>query len=85
MPSEKTARSAKRKQVQNRRVRSATRTTVTRASNTLRRGELDAAQGAVELAVRNLDVAASKGVLHRNSAARKKSRLMAKLNALIAS
>jgi small subunit ribosomal protein S20 len=85
LPSEKTARSAKRKHVSNRRIRSATRTTVTKASNTLRSGELDDAQGAVELAVRNLDIAASKGVLHRNNAARKKSRLMAKLNALMTS
>ena len=36
-------------------------------------------------AVRSLDKADTKGVLHRNNAARKKARLAAKLNALKAS
>jgi small subunit ribosomal protein S20 len=36
-------------------------------------------------AVKLLDGAVTKGIIHRNNAARKKSRLMAKLNALKAS
>jgi small subunit ribosomal protein S20 len=35
----------------------------------------------VRLAVKRLDMAASKGVIHPNQAARRKSRLMAKVNA----
>lgn len=36
---------------------------------------------AVRLAVKRIDMAASKGVIHKNAAARKKSRLMKKVNA----
>ena len=63
-------------------VRSATRTIVARAVSSLRRGEPQDAETAVARAVRTLDTASTKGIIHRNNAARKKSRLMAKLNAL---
>ena len=82
MPSEKSARSAERKRVQNRRVRSATRTMVARGVSVLQGGERHDAELAVAQAVRALDEAVTKGIIHRNNAARKKSRLMAKLNAL---
>ena len=82
MPSEKSARSSERKRIRNRRIRSGTRTIVARAVNTLRTGELEATRLTVAQAVRALDRAVTKGILHRNTAARKKSRLMAKLNAL---
>jgi small subunit ribosomal protein S20 len=36
---------------------------------------------AVRLAVKRIDMAASKGIIHKNAAARKKSRLMKKVNA----
>lgn len=36
---------------------------------------------AVGLAIKNIDTAARKGVIHKNTAARKKSRLMKKANA----
>ena len=35
----------------------------------------------VRIAIKRIDMAASKGVLHKNAAARKKSRLMAHVNA----
>ena len=82
MPSEKAARSAARKRVRNRTVRSSTRTIVNKAVASLKRGSPEEADGAVLRAIRSLDKAATKGVLHRNNAARKKSRLAAKLNAL---
>ncbi len=82
MPSEKTARTAERRRLRNRRVRSFTRTIVARAVNTLRRGQFENAEPAVAQAVKVLDGAVTKGILHRNNAARRKSRLMAKLNAL---
>lgn len=37
---------------------------------------------ALRLAVKRIDKAAAKGVIHKNTAARKKSRLMARLKAL---
>ena len=36
---------------------------------------------ALRIAVKRLDMAAAKGVIHKNAAARRKSRLMKKLNA----
>ena len=85
MPSEKTARSAERKRLRNRRVRATARTIVTRANNILQRSQFQDAEPAVAHAVKLLDGAVTKGIIHRNNAARKKSRLMAKLNALKAS
>ena len=41
-----------------------------------------AAEEAYKVAVKSVDRAVSKGILHRNTAARKKSRLTLKLNAL---
>jgi small subunit ribosomal protein S20 len=40
---------------------------------------------ALRLAIKRIDKAATKGVLHRNTAARKKSRLMARVRQLAAS
>jgi small subunit ribosomal protein S20 len=42
-------------------------------------GDFETAQPAVLNAVRTLDRAAQKGILHKNNAARRKSRMMAKL------
>ncbi len=42
----------------------------------------DANDEDVRLAVKRLDMAASKGVIHRNQAARRKSRLMKKVTAV---
>jgi len=43
-------------------------------------GELESAQSMVMAAISSLDKAAEKGVIHPNNAARRKSRLMKKLN-----
>ncbi len=74
----KRIRSNERKHVRNRAVRSAVRTSITKA----RRALLGTApapetQEQVLAAVRALDRAAEKGILHRNNADRRKSRLMA--------
>ena len=82
MPSERTARTSERKRIRNRRVRSATRTEVAKAIDALGSGEAQKAEPAVKQAVSSLDRAMTKGILHRNTVARKKSRLMAKLNAI---
>ncbi len=85
MPAEKSARTSERRRIQNRRVRSATRTMVARAVSALQANQSEDVESAVATAVRALDKAATKGIIHRNNAARKKSRLMAKLNAIKAS
>ena len=81
--SKKDARRSAIRAVRNRSLRSAVKTKITRLRRALaERGEAveDAAQLA-GTAVSALDRAAAKGVLHANNAARRKSRLMKRLNA----
>lgn len=61
-------------------VRSRVKTYVKKAETTLQAAGADAPD-AVRAAIVELDIAARKGVLHKNTAARKKSRLMKKINA----
>ncbi len=77
---EKAARSAGRKQLRNKSVRSATKTHLIRAEKLISSNELEPAQQAVLVATSALDRAAQKGVIHPNTAARRKSRLMKKFN-----
>jgi small subunit ribosomal protein S20 len=79
----KRMRSSEKRRLRNRRVRSETRTYIKRARAQIEAGELEEAQKSVAQAVRALDKAAEKGILHKNSAARRKSRLMRKLNQAI--
>ena len=62
----------------NKAVNAEVRTRTKRATETI--GTDDNAE-AVRLAVKRIDSAASKGMMHKNAAARKKSRLMRKVNA----
>ncbi|GAB4573538.1 MAG: 30S ribosomal protein S20 [Anaerolineae bacterium] len=78
----KRIRSNERKRLRNRIVRSRARTFVKKAVKTISDGDQNSAREATLVAIRELDKAVSKGVLHRNTAARKKSRLMKRLNAL---
>ncbi len=77
---EKQVRVAERRRLRNKSARSQAKTHITRAENLIFSGELEAAQGAVLTAIRSLDKAAEKGIIHPNNAARRKSRLMKKLN-----
>lgn len=63
-------------------MKSAMRTTVKNAEVALAGGNAEAAKEALLTASKNLDKAASKGLIHKNAAARKKSRLAKKLNSL---
>ena len=76
----KQARVAGRRQQRNKSVRSQVKTNITRAEKLIFTGELDAAREAVTAAVSSLDKAAEKKMLHANNAARRKSRLLKKLN-----
>jgi small subunit ribosomal protein S20 len=53
----------------------------TRVKNAVAKSGSADADEALRLAVKRLDMAAAKGVIHKNQAARRKSRLMRKLNA----
>lgn len=78
--SKKDARRSARRATANRAVRSAVKTYVSKARRALTAGGEEAAELAKQ-AVSSLDRAASKGVLHRNNAARRKARLMRRLSA----
>ena len=56
--------------------RSRTRTEAKQANAAIQAGDLEEARKATIEAIRVLDKAANKGVLHKNNAARRKSRLM---------
>ena len=73
-------RVAERRRVGNKSIRSLCKTNITKAERLIFSGELEAAQKAVVAAISSLDKAAEKGVIHPNNAARRKSRLMNKLN-----
>ncbi|MGN7357809.1 30S ribosomal protein S20 [Paenibacillus sp. SAF-054] len=62
--------------------KSALRTAVKAADTALTGTEVEAAKAAVQAASQKLDKAVSKGLVHKNAASRKKSRLAKKLNAL---
>jgi small subunit ribosomal protein S20 len=77
----KRVRQSLRRRAVNRRTRSETKTLVQRASEiALGRGEGNGPE-AVAAAISALDKAAEKGIIHPNNAARRKSRLMTKVNA----
>jgi small subunit ribosomal protein S20 len=63
----------------NKAARSALKTRIKRFNETVESGDSDAAQQAFRDATRALDKAASKGVLHKNTASNKKSRLAKRL------
>ncbi|MFH1646640.1 MAG: 30S ribosomal protein S20 [Chloroflexota bacterium] len=77
---EKKVRVAARKQKSNKSIRSQVKTSITRAEKLIFTGELEAAGEAVTAAVSSLDNAAEKQIIHANNAARRKSRLVKKLN-----
>jgi small subunit ribosomal protein S20 len=80
----KQARSGVRRALRNRAVRSEVKTKVVKARRTLTGGPVaESERFALGLeAIQALDRAASKGVLHRNNAARRKSRLAKQLSKL---
>ncbi len=77
---EKQMRVSERRRVRNKSVRTRCKTSITKAERLVFSGELEAAQAAVVAAISALDRAAKKGVIQANNAARRKSRLMKKLN-----
>jgi len=71
----------KRRQL-NRVYRGSTRTYIKQARAAIEEGEFETAQAATHSAIIALDRAAAKGVIHKNNAARRKSRLMKQLSSL---
>jgi small subunit ribosomal protein S20 len=71
---------AKRRE-RNRHYRTAARTYVKKTRAHIAAGEIEEAEETAHLAVRTLDKAARKGIIHPRNAARRKSRLMTALAA----
>ncbi len=84
MPSSRSARKqvrvSERRRLRNKSIQSLCKTNIIKAERLIFSGELESAQEAVVAAIGSLDRAAEKGVIHPNNAARRKSRLMKKLN-----
>ena len=80
---EKRARQNQRRYQRNSMLRSALRTAVKKLVVALDSGDVNAAQAELPKAVRALGKAHSKGVIHKNHAARKISRLTRKVNTLV--
>ena len=78
--SKKDARRSAVRAVRNRGLKSSVKTKITRVRRSLQEGDDEATQLGLG-AISALDRAAAKGVLHRNNAARRKSRLMKRLAA----
>lgn len=68
-----------KRRIQNRVVRGSTRTQVKKAKEAMADGDKDTAVLQINEAVKKLDRAVSKGVIHKNNAARRKSRLFKQL------
>ncbi|MEC7835792.1 MAG: 30S ribosomal protein S20 [Chloroflexota bacterium] len=80
MPSAKAFRVSERKRNINQPLRSRAKNMVTRTRRMIAEGDLEGAEVAARGAVIALDKAANKGAIHKNTASRKKSRLIRHLN-----
>ncbi len=77
---EKAARVSIKRQQRNKSIRSEVKTDIIKAEKLIFAGDVEAAHAAVTAAVSALDKAAEKKTLHGNNAARRKARLLKKLN-----
>ena len=75
----KSIRQDARKTLRNRPVRSSLKTYVKSAVSTIALGDEETSQEVVRVAISKLDKAAQKGIIHKNQAARRKSRLVKSL------
>ena len=72
------------KTLRNKMVKSALKTIIKKYEVAVTAGNVEEATAAFKAAVKSLDMAAAKGVIHKNKASRKKSRMAIKLNEMTA-
>lgn len=77
---EKRVRQTAKRALRNRRVKSLLKTTMRRFEEALQSDDREAAQARLTAAISQIDRAAAAGVVHKNNAARKKSRLTRMFN-----
>lgn len=82
MPAKKAGRQSIKRYQRNGSVRTATRTAVNKALVSVEGDDVEVAESTVKSAISILDRAVRKGVMHKNSASRRKSRIATKLNRL---
>jgi len=75
-------RQAEGRRRKNKSERSALRTQLKKVLAAVETGDAETAQAELKKAIRSLDKAAGKGLIHKNQAARRKSRLEAKVTGL---
>jgi small subunit ribosomal protein S20 len=75
----KRIRQNEKRRIHNRIYRNRARTLVKQARTSIESGSVEEAKEATRVAVRDLDMAASRGIIHPKNAARRKSRLMKQL------
>lgn len=84
MPQTKSAqkemRATKKRRLRNKTTRSLCKSRITKAESLIFSGELEKGKEAAVAAISSVDKAAEKGIIHPKNAARRKSRLMKKLN-----
>jgi small subunit ribosomal protein S20 len=80
--SQKRERQNEKNRLRNRSYKSKARTMIRKAFLAIEEGNLENAQATTADAIQALDKAAAKGVIHKNNASRRKSRLMARLAVL---
>ena len=73
---------AKAARAKNRAAKSALRTTVKKFDAAVAAGDKEAANTSFKVAVKAMDRAAGKNLIHKNNAANKKSKMAAKLNSM---
>jgi small subunit ribosomal protein S20 len=72
---EKRVRQNLKRELRNRRSKSILKTSIRHFEESLQGGDMDEAKNKLDNALRQIDKAATKGIIHKNNAARKKSRL----------
>lgn len=76
----KRVKTNEKRRAQNAAAKSALRTAIKKFEATLASNDLESAKAAFAVAIKKIDKAASKGLIHKNAASRQKSRLQKKLN-----
>lgn len=77
---EKRVRITARRSLRNVSLKSALRTTLKKFETAVTKDDVEQARLALNVATRALDKAATKGIIHRNNASRRKSRLTRRFN-----
>jgi len=80
---EKQMRQSEKRRLRNAGIRSGVRTAVKSVRSAIESGSVDEARVQWSRTLKALDKAATKGVVHKNAVARRKSRLARQLNALV--